>query len=79
MAIIRLSDLRKMKAEDKESKLTELRMELARLRATQAMGGTPENPARIGLLRKAIAQLLTIQHEASRLEAEGEKADESKD
>ncbi len=77
MAIIRLSEMRKMKPEDQETKLIELRMELARLRATQAMGGTPENPARIGVLRKTIARLMTIQHEASLLEAEREKEDES--
>lgn len=77
MAIIRLSEMRKMKPEDQESKLVELRMELARLRATQAMGGTPENPSRIKVLRKTIARLMTIQHEASIIEAEREKEDES--
>lgn len=76
MAIIRLSEMRKMKPEDKESKLIELRMELARLRATQAMGGTPENPSRIKVLRKTVARLITIQHEASLAEAEREKEDE---
>ncbi len=79
MAIIRLSEMRKMKPEDQETKLIELRMELARLRATQAMGGTPENPSRINVLRKTIARLMTIQHEASNLEAEREKEDESED
>ena len=79
MAIIRLSDLRKMKPEDQDDKLIELRMELARLRATQAMGGTPENPSRIRLLRKTIARLLTVQHEASSAEAEREKEDGSED
>lgn len=79
MAIIRLSDMRKMKPDDQESKLIELRMELARLRATQAMGGTPENPSRIRVLRKTIARLITVQHEASMAEAEREKEDESKD
>jgi large subunit ribosomal protein L29 len=77
MALIRLSEMRKMKPEDQETKLIELRMELARLRATQAMGGTPENPSRINVLRKTIARLMTIQHEASTLEAEREKEDES--
>jgi large subunit ribosomal protein L29 len=79
MAIIRLSEMRKMKPEDQETKLIELRMELARLRATQAMGGTPENPSRINVLRKTIARLMTVQHEASSLEAEEEKEDESED
>ncbi len=77
MAIIRLSEMRKMSPEDQETKLIELRMELARLRATQAMGGTPENPSRIKVLRKTVARLMTIQHEASSLEAEREKEDES--
>ncbi len=77
MAIIRLSEMRKMKPEDQETKLIELRMELARLRATQAMGGTPENPSRIKVLRKTVARLMTVQHEASSLEAEREKEDES--
>lgn len=76
MAIIRLSEMRKMKPEDQESKLIELRMELARLRATQAMGGTPENPSRIKVLRKTVARLITIQHEAALVEAEREKEDE---
>ena len=76
MAIIRLSEMRKMKPEDQENKLIELRMELARLRATQAMGGTPENPSRINVIRKTIARLITIQHEASLDEAEREKEDE---
>ena len=79
MAIIRLSEMRKMKPEDQETKLIELRMELARLRATQAMGGTPENPSRINVLRKTIARLMTVQHEASTQEAEREKEDESED
>ncbi len=78
MPVVRVSELRKMKPEDLEDKLTELRMELARLRAAQALGGTPENPSRIRDLRKAIARTMTVQHE-SELSGTVESEDEAKE
>lgn len=40
-----------------------MRTELLRLKTMIKAGGTIENPARVRELRKAIARILTIQHE----------------
>ena len=63
MPILRPSEIRKMKPEERVKKLRELRAELMKLRAVVKAGGSVENPARIRELRRAIARLLTIMHE----------------
>ena len=63
MPIIRLKDIKGMSSEERATKLSDLRAELARLKTMVRAGGAVENPARIRELRKAIAQLLTIEHE----------------
>jgi len=64
MPIIRLKDVRGMSSEERMKKVTELQTELVRLRTMIKAGGTIENSARIKQLRKAIARILTIEHEA---------------
>lgn len=64
MPIMRLREIRLMTPEERENKLTELRTELLRLRATIEAGGAVENPARIREIRKVIARLLTVQRES---------------
>jgi large subunit ribosomal protein L29 len=61
--ILRLKEIKGMSAEDRDKKLSDLRAELARLKTMVRAGGAVENPARIRELRKAIAKLLTIEHE----------------
>ncbi len=63
MPILRPSEIRKMKPEERVKKLRELRTELMKLRAVVKAGGSVENPARIRELRRAIARLLTIMRE----------------
>ncbi len=63
MAILRVDEIRKMGKEERGKKLNELRTELSRLMTTRAMGGSLENPARIRLIRKTIAQFNTISRE----------------
>jgi large subunit ribosomal protein L29 len=63
MPIIRLKDIKAMSAEDRAKKLSDLRVEMARLKTMVRAGGAVENPARIRELRKAIAKILTIEHE----------------
>ncbi len=46
-----------------QTKLDEFRTELLRLKTMISAGGTVENPARMKALRKAIAKILTIEHE----------------
>jgi large subunit ribosomal protein L29 len=64
MAIMRLKEIKAMSADDRTKKLQELRTELARMRTMIKAGGAVENPTRVRLLRKTIAQVLTIEHEA---------------
>jgi large subunit ribosomal protein L29 len=63
MPIMRLKEINDMSDEQRSKKLAELRAELARMRTMVRAGGAVENPARIGELRKAIARILTIEHE----------------
>ncbi|MCX8181555.1 MAG: 50S ribosomal protein L29 [Candidatus Methanomethyliaceae archaeon] len=63
MAIFRIQEIRKMSKEERNKKLSELRAELSKMKAMQAMGGSLENPSRIRLLRKTIAQFLTVNRE----------------
>lgn len=69
MPIIRLKDIRDMSSEERTKRATELRTELVRLRTMTKAGGSLENTARIRELRKAIARILTIEHEAKLAEA----------
>ncbi|MCW4008088.1 MAG: 50S ribosomal protein L29 [Candidatus Bathyarchaeota archaeon] len=64
MPILRLKDIRSMASAERKSKLSELRLELARLKTMIKAGGAVENPARIRELRKAIAQILTVENES---------------
>jgi large subunit ribosomal protein L29 len=61
--ILRVREIRGMSVEDRNKKVSELRAELARLRTMVRAGGAVENPARIRELRKAIAQILTVENE----------------
>lgn len=63
MAILRVDEIRKMRKEERGKKITELKAELSKLMSTRAMGGSMENPARIGLIKRTIAQFYTIERE----------------
>ncbi len=65
MPILRLSEVRDMAPEEQETKLRELQIELAKLRALIKAGGALENPAHVKEIRRAIAQVKTIQNESS--------------
>ena len=63
MSLLRTAEIRSMKAEDRSSKMRELRDELMRERGVAAMGGAPPSPGRIKTLRINIARLATIMRE----------------
>jgi large subunit ribosomal protein L29 len=63
MAIFRVGEIRKMSKEERGKKLSELKVELSKMMAMKAMGGSLENPSRIHLLRKAIAKFHTVKRE----------------
>lgn len=59
------NEVRKMSSEERVKLLNELRMELIKLR-TQARVGTLTNTARIRMVRRNIARILTVINEERR-------------
>ena len=77
MPILRMKEVTSMSSEDRNKKLAELRTELSRLRTMISAGGAVEDPTRARELRRAIAQLLTVENE-QKLGIRGAKAPTSK-
>ena len=67
MAIIKTEEIRAMSVEERSDELETLRNELVRERALTSAGGAPENPGRIGEIRRTIARIKTIQHELNEI------------
>lgn len=63
---MRIKELRKLKSEDQEKRLKELKLELLKERGNIEMGGNVKNPGRIKTMRRDIARLLTIKIERER-------------
>lgn len=72
MAILRTNEIRDMTPAERQQELEELETELLNSRAIQAAGGAPENPGRIGEIRRTIARIKTIQREEGDLDTEDE-------
>jgi len=67
MAILRTSEIRTMTTEERADELETLKNELVRERALTSAGGAPENPGRIGEIRRTIARIKTIQNELNEI------------
>ncbi|HWQ44626.1 MAG TPA: 50S ribosomal protein L29 [Methanosarcina barkeri] len=67
MAILRTSEIRTMSLEERADELETLKNELIRERALTSAGGAPDNPGRIGEIRRTIARIKTIQHELNEI------------
>ncbi|WP_407355647.1 50S ribosomal protein L29 [Methanolobus sp. WCC5] len=63
MAILRVNEIRDMSPEERMDELEKMRDELIRERALSSAGGAPDNPGRIGEIRRTIARIKTIQNE----------------
>jgi large subunit ribosomal protein L29 len=63
MAILRIKEIRKMKPEDLNIKLKELKLELLKEMGNVKMGRPIKNTGKIRELKKAIARILTFQKE----------------
>ncbi|RDE12652.1 MAG: 50S ribosomal protein L29 [Candidatus Thorarchaeota archaeon] len=70
MARLKSADIRKLTPPERQKKLQELYNELTNARIELATGGGTQNPHKIKGVRKAIARVLTIEHE---IELEGSK------
>jgi large subunit ribosomal protein L29 len=63
MAILKMKEIRKMKPEDLNTKLKELKLELLKEMGNVKMGRPIKNTGKIRELKKAIARILTFQKE----------------
>ncbi|QZX99948.1 50S ribosomal protein L29 [Halobaculum rubrum] len=68
MAILHTQEIRDMTPAEREAELEELETELLNAKAVQAAGGAPENPGRVGELKRTIARTKTIQREEGDLD-----------
>lgn len=63
MAILRMNEIRDMSPEERMDELDTMKDELIRERALSSAGGAPDNPGRIGELRRTVARIKTVQKE----------------
>ncbi|ERG95047.1 50S ribosomal protein L29 [Haloquadratum walsbyi] len=72
MAIVHADELRDMTPAERQAELETLETELLNSKAEQAAGGAPENPGRVGELKRTIARIKTIQQEEGDHDAEAD-------
>jgi len=63
---LRIKDLRKLKPEELEKRLKELKLELLKERGNIEMGGNIKNPGKIKIIRRDIARILTLKKESEK-------------
>ncbi|RCV62860.1 large subunit ribosomal protein L29 [Methanophagales archaeon] len=68
MSIFRMEEIRRMGEQERQDELESLVSDLLHERGMIATGGAPDNPGRIGEIRKAIARIKTVQGEKGREE-----------
>ena len=68
MSIFRMEEIRKMGEHERQEELESLMKDLLHERGMIATGGAPDNPGRIGEIRKAIARIKTVRGEKGREE-----------
>jgi len=66
MSIFRMEDIRRMSEKERKEELESLIKDLFRARGIIATGGSPENPGRVGEIRRTIARIKTVQGEEQR-------------
>ncbi|MCD2200337.1 MULTISPECIES: 50S ribosomal protein L29 [unclassified Halobacterium] len=76
MAILHTEEIRDMTPAEREAELEDIETELLNAKAVKAAGGAPDNPGRIGELRRTVARIKTIQREEGDLEAAAETESE---
>jgi len=60
---MKMREVRKLKYDEQEKRLKELKLELLKERGNIEMGGNIKNPGRIKIIRRDIARLLTLKNE----------------
>jgi len=64
MAILRSKEIRKLSEKEREKKLGELKLEIAKERGNISIGATTTSPGRIREIRRTIARINTINAES---------------
>lgn len=65
MAILRKKEIRGMDPREREKKMVELKLELAKEKARIFIGSAVNSPGRVRELRKTIARIKTIENEGN--------------
>ncbi len=63
MKILKANEIRNMNQRERQRALKDLREELMLLYSNQTGGGVSDNPAKVKLLKKQIARILTVMNE----------------
>jgi ribosomal protein L29 len=63
---MKIQEIRKLKQEDLDKRLSELRLELGKELGGAKMGRSSKNPGKLGQLRKSISRILTVKGELER-------------
>lgn len=71
MAIIRKKEMKAMAKPELEKKMTEIRLELAKEKASAFVGGSVKNPGRIREMRRTVARMKTLQKGAVDVKTKG--------
>lgn len=67
---MKAKELRLMSQPDIENKLIELKKELMKANSQIAIGTVPKSPGKVRQAKRAIARILTIKHEKSKIKEE---------
>jgi len=57
---VKISEIRKLKKDEFDKKLSELRMELIKLKGQASTGTPPKSPGQISMLKRTIARFNTV-------------------
>ena len=63
MSILKMEEIRRMSEKERREELDSLMKDLLRERGMIATGGSPENPGRVGEIKRTIARIKTVQRE----------------
>jgi large subunit ribosomal protein L29 len=66
MSIFRIEEIRRMSEKERNEELESLTKELLHERGIIATGGSPDNPGRVGEIRRTIARIKTVLGEEQR-------------
>ncbi len=58
-----IRSIREMSADERQTRLKEIRDELMHARGQAAMGGAPPSPGKIRAMRSAVARIMTVMKE----------------